>query len=567
MEIDTLNGHKRAVIYARVSTDEQATKGYSLPTQIEACERYAHDNGLEVVGVFKDDYTGTSPIESRPEGRKAYEMLSSNQADVFIAYRIDRIVRPPEDGDEWDMPILIRGLAKLNKAIHTLDRGQLKTDFASLLIAMLDAKGAGDERRKIIERTTRGRNRKVQEGKVLGTGKPPYGYTFSKDSLVINEAEAAIVRMIYQWYVYGENDEPPMTDYTITRKLSAMGIPTPGESRARHARIRGSSMWCYATTRHILITETYAGVLRFGRNGTFHKGEKRVKRPKNALAVLNVFPIVSPELWDAAQARRERNKQMSARNSKHEYLLRSLITCGCGCKMTGRFCGESRRYRCHSDSSFIKGIEHDRFNCHEKTANADVLEAVVWQYVLDILTDPIRFEAEWRKAQAIEQDALAPKRDRLETIRDLIKHCEQEANETAAALKRAKGIVLAKLEADMDSVNNRYIKLTDERDRLLVELQTGARLDEGALSRALQFRADVIEGLKHPTFDDKRLYLDLLRVTVKVKDGKAVIGCALPIEPIEVDLSAGKLTLVLQRGARGKAHRTKNEKMQGARCK
>src|SRR5450756_1975869 len=142
--------NNRAVIYARVSTDEQA-KGYSLPTQIEACERYAHDKGFEVVGIFNDDYSGATPIEQRPEGRKAYEMLSGNQADVLIAYRIDRIVRPPEDGDEWDMPILIRGLAKLNKAIHTLDRGQLKTDFASLLIAMLDAKGAGDERRKIME--------------------------------------------------------------------------------------------------------------------------------------------------------------------------------------------------------------------------------------------------------------------------------------------------------------------------------------------------------------------------------------------------------------------------------
>jgi len=69
----------------------------------------------------------------------------------------------------------------------------------------------------------------------------------------------------------------------------------------------------------------------------------------------------------------------------------------------------------------------------------------------------------------------------------------------------------------------------------------------------------VIEGLKHPTFDDKRLYLDLLRVNVKVKDGKAVIGCALPIETIEVDLSACKLTLILQRGTRGKAERIKED--------
>src|SRR5450759_2969923 len=91
---------------------------------------------------------------------------------------------------------------------------------------------------------------------------------------------------------------PTMTDYAITRKLSAMGIPTPGESRARHPRIRESAMWCYATTRHILITETYAGVLRYGHMGTFHKGEKRATRPKDALVVLDVPPIISHELWD-----------------------------------------------------------------------------------------------------------------------------------------------------------------------------------------------------------------------------------------------------------------------------
>lgn len=68
---------KRAVIYCRVSTAEQADKGYSLPTQLEACERYTHDKGFEVVGTFRDDYTGAAPLETRPEGRKAYDLLRS----------------------------------------------------------------------------------------------------------------------------------------------------------------------------------------------------------------------------------------------------------------------------------------------------------------------------------------------------------------------------------------------------------------------------------------------------------------------------------------------------------
>jgi site-specific DNA recombinase len=175
METAKSNEHKRAVIYCRVSTDEQA-KGYSLSTQLEACLKYAEANGFEVIGTFKDDYSGATPIEARPEGRVAYDMLSRGVADVLIVYRIDRLVRPPEDGDEWDMPILIRSLAKAGREIHTLDLGRIETSFAGLLIAMLDGNNAGEEGRKIAERTTRGRTAKAHDQQVVGNGIFPYGY-------------------------------------------------------------------------------------------------------------------------------------------------------------------------------------------------------------------------------------------------------------------------------------------------------------------------------------------------------------------------------------------------------
>ena len=116
---------KRAVIYARVSTDEQAN-GYSLDTQIEACGKYISDVGFTLVGgryfdceqkclvdepnentvpypCFADDYTGTAPIELRPEGRKVYDMLASNGADVLVAYRVDRIIAL-EPADNASLP-------------------------------------------------------------------------------------------------------------------------------------------------------------------------------------------------------------------------------------------------------------------------------------------------------------------------------------------------------------------------------------------------------------------------------------------------------------------------------
>lgn len=139
---------KRAILYARVSTDEQAEQGYSVPTQIKACQEYAEAHDFNIVGVFSDEYTGTMPIEQRPEGAKAFTMLANGDADALIAYSVDRLVRPPEEDDEWEMVILVRGLAKLGREIHTCNRGKLGTSFGELLVSVPDAKSSGDYRRR-----------------------------------------------------------------------------------------------------------------------------------------------------------------------------------------------------------------------------------------------------------------------------------------------------------------------------------------------------------------------------------------------------------------------------------
>jgi hypothetical protein len=100
------------------------------------------------------------------------------------------------------------------------------------------------------------------------------------------------------------------------------------------------------------------------------------------------------------------------------------------------------------------------------------------------------------------------------------------------------------LRQQRDQNDNRYAKLSAERDRLVAELEAASRFTDEALSRAMQFRADIVGGLKHPTFEDKRQYLELLQVEVKVSNGKAVIRCAFPADVIEVNLTSG-LTSVL----------------------
>ena len=247
---------KRAILYARVSTDDQKDKGYSLPSQLDAMRKYAAQQDFEVVAEFCDDYSGATPIEYRPEGGKAYVTLKGDGADVIIAYTIDRFVRPPDDGDEWDMPVLIRGLAKLGKEVHTCDIGKLKTDFVSLLMVVLGAKGAGEERRKIRERSMRGKRAKVKGGKVVGL-RAPYGYRHVRDeygkvvTLEIVEETARIVRLIYQWYVDGDEHGARLSDRAIALRLTEMGILAPGERQSGIHRKRGKTFWNHAMIGNI----------------------------------------------------------------------------------------------------------------------------------------------------------------------------------------------------------------------------------------------------------------------------------------------------------------------------
>src|SRR5687768_3744230 len=85
--------NKQAAIYARVSSDDQAERGYSLPSQIEACKRFAEQKGFEVAGVYQDDTSGAMPITSRPEGCELQEAINLGQINTVIVYQVDRLSR------------------------------------------------------------------------------------------------------------------------------------------------------------------------------------------------------------------------------------------------------------------------------------------------------------------------------------------------------------------------------------------------------------------------------------------------------------------------------------------
>jgi len=65
----SINGHgpRRAILYARVSTDEQARSGYSLAQQMEALRAYATREGYEVLEEVVDPGQSGASLRNRPK--------------------------------------------------------------------------------------------------------------------------------------------------------------------------------------------------------------------------------------------------------------------------------------------------------------------------------------------------------------------------------------------------------------------------------------------------------------------------------------------------------------------
>ena len=84
--------HQRAILYARVSTDEQAKKGYSIPDQLGTLRAYAAGRGYVVVEECVDDgWSGADP--DRPGLRRIIDLAQTGTVEVVVAMKRDRFFR------------------------------------------------------------------------------------------------------------------------------------------------------------------------------------------------------------------------------------------------------------------------------------------------------------------------------------------------------------------------------------------------------------------------------------------------------------------------------------------
>ena len=85
---------KRAVLYARVSSDDRQVDGRNLAGQLDMCRSYCTEKGYEVVAELKEDERGASGADfDLPKLSQALDMAQAGAFDVLVTRELDRLAR------------------------------------------------------------------------------------------------------------------------------------------------------------------------------------------------------------------------------------------------------------------------------------------------------------------------------------------------------------------------------------------------------------------------------------------------------------------------------------------
>lgn len=236
---DTRGEAVGAVLYIRVSTDEQARHGVSLDAQEERLRAYCTMRGLTVVDTIRDEgVSAFKHLDKRPGGARLLRMIAKREAVHVVALKLDRVFRNAADAlaktEDWN---------RAGVALHLVDMGGAAMDTASATGRMMLTVMAGFaefERALISERTSTALTFKRDRREAYGP--TPYGYSREGDTLREHTDELATVGRIQTWDAEGSSLA------AIARRLNAEGVPTK----------RGGGQWYPSTVRYLLRNELYA---------------------------------------------------------------------------------------------------------------------------------------------------------------------------------------------------------------------------------------------------------------------------------------------------------------------
>lgn len=515
------------VIYARVSWATQRD-GYSLQTQIEAGYTYAAQHNYKILAEFSDDYTGDSL--DRPGLNQLREFIIENHVDVLLVYEIDRFARSviyfmllEEEFRRYGLEI-----EYVNDQYCDTEEGPVYKQIHAML--------AEYERKKLAERSKRGLRGKAKSGYVNVGSRPPYGYTVRtephKQWLVIDDGEAGIVELVFQWYTSSDSDNKPLAINAISRRLTEMKVPTRGDKVAHVIKKQKAGVWTDGMIRHILTCEAYTGIWHYGKTQIVKDttvprrkpgkkqslGTKQVPRPREEWIAVPVPSIIDRNTFDMAQQRLLNNaRTLNMQNTTYQYLLSKRLRCSkCGYVFRGKTVRGHQYYVCNSQYKKIT-------DCDMLTYRCDLTDETIWNWIKHQLQHPELFTAAIHQEQIARAKTTKPLQNRILIIQDILNDTDRQLS-TLLDLYLEQNIPKEMYLERKFHLDKRYAELDTEKEDVLAQLAIVAFSNQ-QLAELKAFCAELGEGLEYATFEDKQCLLELLDVqgTVAVENDERVV--------------------------------------------
>jgi len=558
------NGHgsgaKTAILYARVSTDEQARSGYSLAQQMEALRQYAAQEGYEVLEEVTDaGYSGAS-LE-RPGMDRVRELVAAGGVSVVLAQDLDRISREP-----WHYEYL-RSLFEDHRAeLRSLDDSGDDSPIGEFM-RYIRRGVAKLEKQDIAKRTRRGKLQKAREGKIVPTMKPPYGFRYndSRDGLIVHEGEMKIVADIFRMASEG------LGPNAIQNRLSRLDVPAP----------RGGKTWRRDTLKRLVMSDVYlphtceearalvstavAGGLKPGEQygirwwnrhekktsyvpeGRSRKKTRYLPRAREEWIAVPVpsSPLLSRDVVKEARERMAAHRSPERKHLARLWELRGMVRCSCGVLMGTHTVRANAAKTGKSYHYYFCRVRRDYArHCEQKMIRAEKLEADLWSLVSGLLKDPEKLAAGMDRL--IEQEA-AGRPDSAEREAEILSSKLDECARLRRAYQdqQAAGLMtldelaekLEELEHAGTLAQTELANLS-ERRRRVEEL----RHDKETL---LAFRSEaVVQGLEEMTPEQKSEVYRLLKLEVTpTPEGMLVSGALLYSESLPFENASLPLPL------------------------
>ncbi|MGD1056968.1 MAG: recombinase family protein [Solirubrobacteraceae bacterium] len=499
-----------AAIYVRVSSTGQLGRdgdedGYSIPAQVEACEREATSLGARLATRPYIERAESARSDNRPVLQKMLKELPELGVKYLIVHKVDRLARNRLDDATLYQRLVGMGI-KLVSATENID----ETPAGQLMHGML-ASFAEYYSNNLATEIMKGLTRKHEQG---GTPfKPPIGYLSKREligsqdirSVIVDPVRAPLVQLAFVLYSTGEWSLPRLAAHLEAQGLRSRGTPRFPERPLGDNRLQT-----------MLRNPYYMGIVRW--NGKRYPGKHE--------------RLVDEETFDRVQALLSLARVSGDRPQKHEHYLRGTVVCDecLGRLLYGRHRGRGGRqyeYFCCNNRT----VRRRKTKCSSSHASVPIVDEHIQEHYRSVYIRP-----------EVQEQIRSELRQELSDRTALI---EREAERHQRALKA--------IEAKQEKLVQLYYKdlvsedvFAAEQDKLKDERRAAQRLQEAAttqlediqqaLDLALSRANKPYEVYTEGTELERRMMNRAIFAHIKVGENSEITGTTLT--PIYAALSA-----------------------------